>query len=105
MAGEGLLLILFLSAIGWYWWSTMQSKELARHAGRQLCDRYDVQFLDETVELKKIWIRRNSLGRLEFCRLFFFEFATDGEKRYQGRILVLGKYVSEVEMDAYRMGE
>ena len=105
MAGEGLFLILFLSAIAWYWWSTMQSKELARNAGRRLCDRYEVQFLDETVELKKIWIRRNNRGRLEFCRLFFFEFATDGEKRYQGRIVVLGRQVSDVEMDAYRISE
>lgn len=81
----------------------MQSKELAKQAGKQTCDRYEVQFLDETVEMKKIWIRRNPQGKLEFCRIFFFEFATDGEKRYQGRIVVLGKQVSDVEMDAYRI--
>lgn len=103
MAGEGLFLILILAAIAWYWWSTMQSKELAKQAGKQACSQYDVQFLDETVEMKKIWLRRNRQGRLEFCRLFFFEFATDGEKRYQGRIVVLGRQVSDVEMDAYRL--
>jgi len=105
MAGEGLFLILLLAAVAWYWWSTMQSKELAKNAGKQLCTRYDVQFLDETVEMKKIWVRRNNAGRLELCRLFFFEFATDGETRYQGRILILGKQVSDVEMDAYRISE
>lgn len=83
----------------------MQSKELAKNAGKQMCDRYNVQFLDETVEMKKIWVRRNSHGKLELCRLFFFEFATDGEQRYQGRILVLGAQVSDVEMDAYRITE
>jgi len=83
----------------------MQSKELARRAGRTLCNRYDVQFLDDTVELKKTWFRRNARGRLEFCRLFLFEFATDGERRYQGRILILGKQVSDINMDAYRINE
>jgi len=83
----------------------MKSKELAKIIGKQLCERHGVQFLDETVEIKKIWIRRNSAGRLEFCRLFFFEFATDGEKRYQGRIVVLGNQVSDTEMDAYRISD
>ena len=103
MAGEGLFLIIIVAAVAAYWWSQMQSKELAKQAGKQTCDHYGVQFLDETVELKKVWLRRNSRGRLEFCRLFFFEFATDGELRYQGRVVVLGKTVSDVEMDAYRM--
>ena len=105
MAGEGLFLILLLAVVAWYWWSTMQSKELAKNAGKQVCSRYDVQFLDETVEMKKIWVRRGRHGKLELCRLFFFEFATDGEKRYQGRILVLGNQVSDVDMDAYRITE
>ena len=103
MAGEGLFLILIVAAIGWYWWSMMQSKEIAKQAGKYTCERNGVQFLDETVEMKKIWVRRNNRGRLEFCRLFFFEFATDGENRYQGRIVVLGKQVSDVNMDAYRI--
>jgi len=103
MAGEGLFLILLLAAVGWYWWSMMQSKEAAKLAGKRVCDLYDVQFLDETVEMKKTWVRRNDRGRLELCRLFFFEFATDGEKRYQGRIVVLGKEVSDVNMEAYRI--
>lgn len=103
MAGEGLFLIIILASVAWYWWSTMQSKELAKQAGKHACNRYDVQFLDETVEMKKIWVRRNQEGKLELCRLFFFEFATDGEKRYQGRVVVLGKQVSDVEMDAYRI--
>ena len=55
----------------------MQSKEIAKNAGKQACSQHRVQFLDETVEMKKIWVRRNQQGKLELCRLFFFEFATD----------------------------
>jgi len=81
----------------------MQCKEIARKAGKDACDRAEVQFLDDTVEKKKIWIRRNGVGKLELCRLFFFEFTSDGSQRYHGRIVVLGKQISELEMDAYRI--
>lgn len=100
---QGIFLIIFLAIIAWYWWDTMQSKELAKLAGKRVCKEAGVQFLDDTVEKKKIWVRRNSQGRLELCRIFFFEFATDGEHRYQGRVVVLGKSVSDVSMDAYRI--
>ena len=100
---QGIFLIIFLATIAWFWWDTMQSKELAKRAGKRVCDEAGVQFLDDTVESKKIWIRRNARGRLELCRIFFFEFATDGEYRYQGRVVVLGKQISDVSMDAYRI--
>ena len=96
-------LVLFLVLVAWYWSSTMKSKELAKQAGQKSCDQNNVQFLDDTVEFKRIWIRRNNDGKLEFCRLFFFEFATNGEQRYQGRVVILGNRESDVEMDAYRI--
>lgn len=99
---QELLLIAVLLFIIWYWWQTMQCKEIARQAGSQTCRKNDVQFLDDTVEFKKAWLRRNESGRLQWCRLFFFEFSSDGAQRYQGRIIMLGKRVQEVEMDAYR---
>ncbi|NOZ52409.1 MAG: DUF3301 domain-containing protein [Gammaproteobacteria bacterium] len=98
-----LALIFLLVTITWYWWDTMLCKEIARKAGKDACDRANTQFLDDTVEKKKIWVRRNHLGKLELCRLFFFEFTSDGSQRYQGRIVILGKQVSELEMDAYRI--
>jgi hypothetical protein len=98
-----ILLTPILLAIIWYWWETMRCKEIARQAGSQTCRNADVQFLDDTVEFKKAWLRRNEQGRLQLCRLFFFEFTSDGAQRYHGRIVMLGKSVKEVEMDAYRI--
>ena len=102
---EDLLLVAMLSAITWYWWDTMQCKEIAKTAGKQACLNAQVQFLDDTVALKKLWLRRAENGRLQLCRIFFFEFASDGEHRYQGRIVLSGKQVREVAMDAYRLNE
>ena len=102
---EELLLVVILSAITWYWWDTMQCKEIAKTAGKHACHNAQVQFLDDTVALKKLWLRRANNGRLQLCRLFFFEFASDGVYRYQGRIVLTGKQVREVTMDAYRINE
>ena len=102
---EALLLVGILVTITWYWWDTMQCKEIAKRAGQQACRNAEVQFLDDTVAVKKLWLRRAENGRLQICRLFFFEFASDGEYRYQGRVVLTGKQVREVAMDAYRLQE
>ncbi len=100
---ETLFLLGIPAALIWYWWDTMQCKEIARLAGQQACNNAQVQFLDDTVALKKLRLRRAEDGRLQLCRIFLFEFASDGMYRYQGRIVLAGKQVREVEMDAYRI--
>jgi hypothetical protein len=98
--------ILWLASIGlgmWYWWDTVRTQELAREAGLRACQKAEVQFLDDTVERKRQWLRRNAHGRIQLCRLYFFEFTSDGNERYQGRIVMFGQALREVEMDAYRI--
>jgi hypothetical protein len=102
---EALLFLGTMWLMLWYWWDTMQSKEVARTAGKQACHNAQVQFLDDTVALKKLRLRRGTNGRLQFQRLFVFEFTSDGSCRYQGRISLYGKYIHKVEMDAYRIDE
>lgn len=87
----------------WYWWDTVRTQEIAREAGLHACQQANVQFLDDTVERKRQWLRRNSHGRIQLCRLYFFEFTSDGSVRYQGRIVMFGQALREVEMDAYRI--
>ena len=98
-----IFLLLFILAIVIYWWDMLRTKEVARSAGLKACERASVQFLDDTVVSKKFWLRRNPRGRIQLCRLYLFEFTSDGSKRYQGRIVLLGQKVSEVDMDAYRI--
>ena len=81
----------------------MSCKEIARVAGSNACSKAQVQFLDDTVQNKKVWLRRNEFGKLQLCRIFFFEFTNDGSERYHGHIVMLGRRVEEVHMDAYRI--
>ena len=94
---------LFIGLTFWYWWDTLKAKEVARIAGLNACRKISVQFLDDTVAQKKLWLQRDPVGRLQICRLYQFEFTSDGTERYKGRIVVLGKIISKIEMDAYRI--
>ncbi len=95
------LLILGLGL--WYWWDAIRTQEIAHSAGKRACQQAEVQILDDTVERKRQWLRRNSQGGIQLCRLYFFEFTSDGSERYQGRIVMFGQTVREIEMDAYRI--
>lgn len=99
----GFLWLVLLLLVMWYWWNALLTKERARKAGLHACQRAGVQFLDDTVERKKLWLRRDAGGRVQICRIFHFEFASDGAQRYQGRVVMLGPHVKEVTMDAYRI--
>ena len=97
------ILFTLLVAGFWFWWDTLQAKQRARDAGLNACQTASVQFLDDTVEHKKLWLRRGPRGNLQICRLYFFEFTSDGSERYHGRVTLVGENVKEVEMDAYRI--
>ena len=98
------LFILFLIlAVTWYWAAGLRSKELARRAAQQACTRAGVQLLDDTVQRERQWLCRGASGRVQICRRFSFEFASDGGQRYHGRIELGGIQVRGVEMEPYRL--
>ena len=101
---EFIAIALFACGI-WYWWDSMRAKEVARLAGKNACDKIDVQFLDDTVARQKIWLKRNTRGNLIFYRSFNFEFSSLGDQRYHGQITLAGKYISDVKLETHRITE
>ena len=97
-----LWMVLFASVIA-YWLNAMRAKELARHEAKRLCQQSNVLILDDTVSLKKIGFKRNSLGQMSFLRAYDFEFTLDGEFRYKGEVSLLGQQVLDSHLDAYRV--
>ena len=102
---DSLVVMLLLVAIVMFWWDSVGVKEQARKIGSDVCKRSDVQFLDDTVALKKISLRRNSNGQLSFYRIFWFEFSSDNYQRFTGKIYMLGRNSDKVEMDPYPLSE
>ncbi|MCK7509600.1 MAG: DUF3301 domain-containing protein [Desulfobacterales bacterium] len=83
----------------------MRSKELARTTGKRACESAQVQFLDDTVELVRVRVRRDHRGQLGFHREYRFEFSDDGAGRRQGKIELLGRRVLHVSLEPHRFPE
>jgi len=93
------ILILVLAIL--YWLAAARAKETASRAARNRCQQRGVLFLDDTVALRRVRLRRDERSAIHLQREYSFEFATDGGRRYQGRVRLLGARVQEVELDAY----
>lgn len=97
--------LLGLAAAAGYWLEAMRSKELARAAGKRACEQAQVQFLDDTVELVRVRVKRDDHGRLGFYREYRFEFSDDGADRRRGALALFGKRVLRVSLEPHRFVE
>lgn len=102
MSSLELILLLCFSGAIWYWLDGIRTKEIAVSIGSRICNNHDVYFLDQTVALSKVRLRRNSAGHIVIYREFHFEFTSDGEHRYRGSICLLGKQLMKTDLGIYR---
>ncbi len=101
---DALLTLLLLFLVVWFLWSGIRAKEIACDAGAAYCERHNVQFLDQTVERRKLRLARDSRKNPCWYRSFHFEFATTGEHRYQGIIETYGHHLKSIDMEPYPDG-
>lgn len=106
--------MLDLTALAWlmalglfifYSWRGFQAKDRAYAAARRHCQRMEVQMLDQSVYLRRLWIKRGRDGRPGFWRAFYFEFTVTGGDRYTGRVLMLGRRIERIELEPHHMAE
>lgn len=93
--------ILLLGFAAYYWSQTQKLKALAIQAVRRRCREAGVQFLDHTVVHHRRRIRRDEQGRLGLEREYLFDFTSTGESRYQGKVILFGKSVVGIELEAF----
>ena len=105
MSGTDFFIFIGLLALFLYWLDSIRAKEIATTKARDACKKVLLEFLDETVSIKKIRLRRNGQGRLMFLRLYQFEFTSTGEHRYRGFVSILGKHLLDVEMEPYQLND
>ncbi len=98
-----IIISLLLVALGWFWMSSLRVLEIARNAGRQVCIKADVQFLDDTVAGIGIALVRDASGRRVLRRTYRFEFSETGNTRLEGKVIMLGDKVESVTMDPYQI--
>ena len=100
------LFILFgIVLVASYWWQAKGVKEIALAAAKRHCDAVDVQFLDEFVMTHRLWFKRNDEGRVAIWRSYIFEFCTNGDVRYNGQVVTLGRKVLSVTLEPHQYNE
>ena len=85
--------LLGFAALAWYWMDALRCKEIARAAGQRACQQAGAQFLDDTVEIARLRLRRDARGRLVLYREYRFEFTRNHDYRLRGEIAMLGPHV------------
>lgn len=97
-----LILLVILIAIAWFWLDSLDKRERAILLGRELAARFNLQLLDETVACSKIWLARNSRGRMHFLRTYEFDVSANGADRLPCHLLLLGSQLSTWHIPPYQ---
>jgi len=85
------------------WLDSLRARERALQAGRAACERYDLQFLDDTVAFARMRFARDENGQLKIARTYTFEFSDTGNNRRHGAIIMLGGEMQDLQLEPYRM--
>ena len=95
------LVLIVLAAL--LWADSLRARERAVRAGRSACERYQLQFLDDTVSFARLRLRRDEDGQIKIARTYTFEFSDTGNNRRHGAIVMLGGNVADLHLEPYRM--
>lgn len=98
------IIILLISSL-YYWLDSIRAKENATIHAKNNCKKFMLEFLDDTVLIKKLRLRRNVQGHLSLYREYEFEFSSTGEFRYKGQVRLLGNSLINVEMEPYQFND
>ena len=85
------------------WADSLRARERALKAGRSACERYELQFLDDTVSFARLRLGRDEQGQLKIARTYTFEFSDTGNNRRHGAIVMLGGELAELQLEPYRI--
>ncbi len=86
---SGFLIIIIFAALVLFWLDSSRARELAVGICKQASEKYGVQFLDESVVLKKLGLRWPTEG-IRIRRVYQFEFSRDGVQRVTGNLALVG---------------
>ena len=99
---SGLVYLIVLCALIWFWLDSRRAHEFSVGICRHLCSQHDVILLDETVALDRIKLRRADNGRIQFERAYRFEYSDNPGHRDSGVLTLLGLRPVEVIINGQR---
>ncbi len=90
-----------VAALVSFWWQSDKVKNYLLGQVLLYCRQHHVQFLDQSMVLKGLALKRNAAGLLSIWRRYQFEFTSTGEQRYNGTVEALGRKLDKVELDPH----
>ena len=99
-----LLAVAALAAAGWFLWSSLRARESANDAMRRACRAGGHLFLDDTVALHRIRLRRDDEGRARIERVYRFDYSDTGDNRRRGYVTLLGARVTDLSLGVAATG-
>ncbi len=90
--------ILIIGLVIWFWLDSARAREIATGAREAACRHRDLQFLDQTVALRRIGLRWTRRG-LRLRRLFRFDYSEQGVGRHTGHITLVG-----IDLEEFSLG-
>lgn len=96
---NSLLLVSAIAGIVLFWFESLRIRERVTRACRELCEKSELQLLDQTVALSSISVVRSVAGRCQFRRVYRFEVSDNGMDRHQGYITLAGGTIEAIQID------
>ena len=84
-----ILFLIFLLLI-MYWWRISEQKTFAIRNAREYCQGRNVQLLDQTLVFKGMRLEKANNKHRKLCRVYEFDFSSEGENRFTGKIILSG---------------
>jgi hypothetical protein len=94
---DNLLALSALILLGWFWLDSLRAREIATGIGRAACERRNLQFLDQTVSLYRLGVRRRA-DQLRWRRVYRFDFSEEGVGRHTGYLILVGLELEELTL-------
>ncbi len=92
------LSLLFLVALAWLWFDSVQVRAKAVREVMEVCAAEGIQLLDESVSISKLMLSRDEDGQLRIQRVYLFDYSDTGNNRRRGSIVMLGDTVQVVNV-------
>jgi hypothetical protein len=89
--------ILIIGLVIWFWVDSARARETAIHLCARECAQRGVQFLDQTVALRRISLRWTGQG-VRLRRLFRFDYSEEGVGRHSGHLAMTGVFLEEFSL-------
>jgi hypothetical protein len=86
---SNLLAVFLLLLLGWFWLDSMRAREIATEVCKTACAQRELQFLDQTVALRRLGLAWRSEG-LRMRRVYRFDFSEEGVGRRSGYLVMRG---------------